>query len=160
LCGTDLRFFDHASAVGSTIVNINAQPALFIAAMLSYATMSAADNGFDPSSRWTTSDGVETVFDPTIHPINSTTRFPFIRKRCARRPADVAERKLWIHPKTLSRRLAIKTRGSRLSGPTTATSRSPVVKDQWRTSESVPEGAFLALALQQSDSRSSSGTAT
>jgi len=96
--------FDLAGAVRSTVINVNAEPSRSIVAMLSYAAMGGADVGFDPSFRWTTSDGVETVLGPTIHPIKT-----FIR--CAR-PSGRSCQELWIQPETLSRRFAIKTRGS------------------------------------------------
>jgi hypothetical protein len=165
LCGADLRVwrFDRAGAVGSTIVNVNADPSRFIAAMLCYATMGGADVGFDPSFRWTTSDGIETVFDPTIHPINSTTEFSFIC--CAVRPDDHVEHELWIHPGTLPRRFAIKTRGGTCYKAEWAEdSNLPLsvwplsVKDQWRTSDRSPFRS--EIRHHRLDSRSSSGMAT
>ncbi|KAA8895962.1 hypothetical protein FN846DRAFT_921955 [Sphaerosporella brunnea] len=68
LCGSDLRVwrFDRAGACGSSLINIHDEPGQFLATITSYATMSAADVGFDPSILFQTETG-EVVFDPTVH---------------------------------------------------------------------------------------------
>ncbi|KAA8894390.1 hypothetical protein FN846DRAFT_922999 [Sphaerosporella brunnea] len=68
LCGSDLRVwrFDRAGACGSTLLDIHQHPEQFLATITAYATMGAADVGFDPSILFRTDAG-EVVFDPTVH---------------------------------------------------------------------------------------------
>ncbi|KAA8910155.1 hypothetical protein FN846DRAFT_1006457 [Sphaerosporella brunnea] len=77
LCGHHLRawLFDRSGAIGSTLVDINAEPVLFLRIICGYAAMDATQLGFDPSVKW--DRGVETVYDPTVALASSGGR-PYI----------------------------------------------------------------------------------
>ena len=150
LCRANMRLwtFDRAGAVGSTIIDIHKQPAIFVAAMLRFATMDAREVGFDPTIRWGT-ENTDAIFDPTVHRKSLPGQGPFVRISCRRGGNATAEHKLLLYPRPLACRFAINTRGSICWKARWADSPddewSLIVKDQWRVSDREREGDFLRL---------------
>ncbi|KAA8912230.1 hypothetical protein FN846DRAFT_773489 [Sphaerosporella brunnea] len=106
LCGHHLRawLFDRSGAIGSTLVDINAEPVLFLRIVCGYAAMDAMQLGFDPSIKW--DRGEETVYDPTVALASGGAR-PYIYANL-----DGATVKLEIKTTLIFSRHAIVTRGS------------------------------------------------
>jgi hypothetical protein len=167
LCGTEFRVwqFDRGGAVGSTIIDIHSEWALFLTAFLSFASMGATEIGFDPSIRCEI-NGCEDTFDYTLDACSSDPQRPFLwvpvsmEKSATQNapralptlPPSIAAflpkswSKLELQPRTMAPRWAIITRTgiccrARLWGSKTW---SYVVKDQWRSPEREPEGNILS----------------
>ncbi|KAA8912116.1 hypothetical protein FN846DRAFT_933752 [Sphaerosporella brunnea] len=175
LCGSELRVwrFDRAGACGSTLIDIHQHPEQFLAAITAYATMSATDVGYDPSILFRTDAG-EVVFDPTVHwrgepagASDGADAYPYVyvpvdTLDAPGSAATLPPESLWsapctswtalsVHPKPISRRIAIATRGSacwkaRRRDGAPGSPWGYVLKDQWRSSERDPEGVFLRVA--------------
>jgi hypothetical protein len=79
LCGTEFRVwqFDRGGAVGSTIIDIHSDWALFLTAFLFFATMGATEIGFAPSIRCEI-NGCEDTFDCTLAAGFSDPLRPFL----------------------------------------------------------------------------------
>ncbi|KAA8912526.1 hypothetical protein FN846DRAFT_932902 [Sphaerosporella brunnea] len=155
LCGSDMRVwhFDRAGACGSTVINIHTRPALFLAAITSFATMDATAVGFDRTIFYQVGDGPEVVFDPTVHWPGDVYPHIYIPSPSdnSNSPADTSSMSgtaLSIDPDWVSRRIAIATRGSACwkARPRDGSSEWVyIVKDQWRSSGRDPEGRYLQL---------------
>ncbi|KAA8906865.1 hypothetical protein FN846DRAFT_778048 [Sphaerosporella brunnea] len=127
LCGSNLRawLFDRSGAIGSQLVNMNAQPLMFLRIVCGYAMMDATEIGFDPDIKWDV--GGECVYDPTV---------AFLE----------------LEPTALFARHAIVSRGSvcwkarpyRESARTSEDSWRYVVKDQWRAAERQSEAEIIS----------------
>ncbi|KAA8894639.1 hypothetical protein FN846DRAFT_819189 [Sphaerosporella brunnea] len=128
LCGHYLRawLFDRSGAIGSTLVDIHAQPVLFLRIICGYASMDATQLGFDPSIKW--DRGEETVYDPTVA--------------------------LEIKTEPIFSRHAIVTRGSacwkaRLYEAAPTSEWMYAVKDQWRASERDSECGIISSMMRE-----------
>ncbi|KAA8912538.1 hypothetical protein FN846DRAFT_773185 [Sphaerosporella brunnea] len=127
LCGSNIRawLFDRSGAIGSELVNMNAQPLVFLRIICGYAMMDAAETGFDPDIKWDV--GGECVYDPTV---------AFLE----------------LEPSALFARHAIVSRGSVCwkarpyleTPPTSQDSWLYVVKDQWRAAERQSESEIIS----------------
>jgi hypothetical protein len=143
-----LRTFYHAGAVGSTIVDIHKQPAIFVAAILRFATMDAREVGFDPAIRWST-ENTDAIFDPTVHRKPLPGQGPFVRISCRPGGNATTEHRLLLYLRPLACRFAINTSGSICWKARWVHSPddewSLIVNDQWRVSEREREGDILRL---------------
>jgi hypothetical protein len=165
LCGTAFRMwqFDRGGARGSTVVDIHEEWELFLATILSFATMEADALGFDPTIRCN-ERGAERTYDPTLRREAPSRPFIYLPRNLpgARQlskkpvPSSIAAyspsvwSKLEIYPTCISRRVAIATRGAVCwkarpwkASPRGQTQWTYVVKDQWRAEEYPPEGDLL-----------------
>jgi hypothetical protein len=163
LCGSDFRVwqFDRGGAVASTVIDIHSRWRLFLTAFLSFATMGAAEIGFDPSIRCIM-NGVETTFDSTIAALSPEPLRPFVWIPTGL-PGDVSPQgevppsianlkpdswsRLELQPRSMAPRWAIVTRAAICSRArlweTDSEEWTYVIKDQWRAPERQPEGDIL-----------------
>jgi hypothetical protein len=153
LCGHHLRawLFDRSGALGSTLVDINQDPLLFLRVVCGYSTMDATAIGYDPSIKWAP-DGQEAVFDPSVSHELAEPAVPYIYYTS---DADGAKPpvKLELMPVPIFHRTAIVTRGSvcwkaRLYDQESERPWDYVVKDQWRAAERQSEGEIISIMTQ------------
>ncbi|KAA8904234.1 hypothetical protein FN846DRAFT_907881 [Sphaerosporella brunnea] len=159
LCGHHLRawMFDRSGATTSELIDINAQPVLFLRVVCGYALMDATAVGFDPSIKWLRG-GVEEPYDPTVaYSLGSSaaTSPPYLYAPVG--PLKPVPVKLEIDPNPLFHRRSIVTRGSvcwkarRFNQPGTVSDAWPyVVKDQWRAAER-PSECDIISSMQRPD---------
>ncbi|KAA8904272.1 hypothetical protein FN846DRAFT_919773 [Sphaerosporella brunnea] len=154
LCGHHLRawMFDRSGATTSELIDINAQPILFLRVVCGYALMDATAVGFDPSIKWLRG-GVEEPYDPTVaYSLGSfaTTSPPYIYAPVG--PDKSVLVKLEIDPNPLFNRRSIVTRGS-VCWKARRFGQAPwpyVVKDQWRAAER-PSECDIISSMQRPD---------
>ncbi|KAA8914714.1 hypothetical protein FN846DRAFT_925709 [Sphaerosporella brunnea] len=169
LCGQNLRawLFDRSGATTSRLIDINAEPELFLRVVCRYALMDSTAVGFDPSIKWLW-NGVERPYDPTVaHALaiapprrSPSTSRPYLYTPLG--PVDGSlPAKLEIDPCPLFNRRSIVTRGSvcwkARDYPESSKSASApdarwpyVVKDQWRAAER-PSECDIISSMQRSD---------
>jgi hypothetical protein len=157
LCGHQLRawLFDRSGAIGSTIIDINANPQLFLRVICGYSRMGSTAIGYDPSIKWAPG-GVESVYDPSLAHEPAVPPPAYIYAPiCEDNAVPV---KLELMPMPIFKRTAIVTRGSvcwkaRLltdtesqasSQESTAAPYQYVVKDQWRAAERQSECEIIS----------------
>jgi hypothetical protein len=157
LCGHQLRawLFDRSGAICSTIVDINADPQLFLRVICGYSTMDATAIGFDPSIKWAPG-GVESVYDPSLaHALAVPPPAYIYAPIYEKNPFPV---KLELLSIPIFKRTAIISRGSvcwkaRLLTDTESQASSQesidapyqyVVKDQWRSVERQSECEIIS----------------
>ncbi|KAA8904232.1 hypothetical protein FN846DRAFT_907877 [Sphaerosporella brunnea] len=170
LCGASLRawLFDRSGATSSRLLDINAEPVLFLRIVCGYALMDASAVGFDPSIKWSR-NGVEETYDPSLAAVRlSTTAHPYLYAPLGNDTGRSEPVKLEIHPNPLFNRRSIVTRGSvcwkarRISDEpsvaTWSTAKSAkawpyVVKDQRRAAERQSECDIIS-SMRRSNGQS------
>jgi hypothetical protein len=101
--------FHRSGAIGSTIININAEPQLFLRVICVYATMDASSIGFDPSIKWFF-QGEERVYDPSVAYELAEPTLPYVYAPIGAPDASLV--KIELDPMAVFKRCAIITRGS------------------------------------------------
>ncbi|KAA8899280.1 hypothetical protein FN846DRAFT_960639 [Sphaerosporella brunnea] len=166
LCGANLRawLFDRSGATASRLIDINAEPVLFLRIVCGYALMDATAVGFDPSIKWAR-NGVEDTYDPSVAAAaQSAISHPYLYAPLRSDDVQSGPVKLEIDPNPLFNRRSIVTRGSvcwkarRISDqPATRSSAKSakswpyVVKDQWRAAERQSECDIISSMQRSSD---------
>jgi hypothetical protein len=166
LCGQHLRawLFDRSGAIGSALIDINADPVSFLRVVCGYPMMDAPAVGFDPSMKWS-HGGVESVYDPSLaHELAEPSAAYIYVPRNTGGEGDDSPMKLEVAPSPIFKRYAIVTRGSvcwkarpyRHPDPNASSSQESidgddwqyVVKDQWRAAERQAETEVIAAMTQ------------
>ncbi|KAA8902846.1 hypothetical protein FN846DRAFT_920128 [Sphaerosporella brunnea] len=174
LCGANLRawLFDRSGATASRLIDINAEPVLFLRVVCGYALMDATAVGFDPSIKWAR-NGVEDTYDPSVAAAApSAMPHPYLYAPLRSDDVQSGPVKLEIDPNPLFNRRSIVTRGSvcwkarRISDPPGVATRSAVksaqswpyvVKDQWRAAERQSECDIISSMQRCSSDRQEVG---